>query len=49
MKWNNKGIECLAYLVQKYKFKHESIIALGKKLIQTKYPKAAIASIRLTC
>lgn len=45
----DKAIESLKYLAQKYKFKHESIIALSKKLIQTKYLKSVVSSVRLSC
>lgn len=35
--------------MEKYKFKHESIIALSKKLFQTNYTKSMISSVRLCC
>ena len=41
------AIESLHFLVDKFKFKHESIIALGKKLYQTQHTKSMIASVWL--
>lgn len=43
------AIESLHFLVDKFKFKHESIIALGKKLYQTQHTKSMIASVWLCC
>lgn len=45
----NEALASLKYLVEKYKFKHESIIALGKKLFQTKFTKSMISSVRICC
>lgn len=45
----DEALKSLKYLVEKYKFKHESIIALGKKLFQTKYPKSIVSSVRICC
>lgn len=43
----NEALKSLKFLLNKFNFKHESVIALAKKLFQTGFSKSIISSIKI--